>query len=635
MILLSADDITKHFGSEPVLDGVTFEVRAGERISLVGPNGSGKTTLLKILAGQIECDRGAVQLGSSIRCGYLEQQAQFDGGRTVWEEAQAALGHLLQMADESEQLAKAISRVDDPDQRSSLEQRYDHLQEELARQDGYHLDHRIERVLQGVGFEAASFHQDSSKLSGGQQNRLLLAKLLLSAPEIMLLDEPSNHLDIEATAWLEEYLLGSRQTLILVSHDRYFLDKVTNRTLELFRGTVVSYRGNFSDYWQQKTERLEFERRAYENQQAEIARLEDFIRRNQYGQKHAQAEDRRKKLERIEPIPMPRAIETPSMRFPTVSRCGDIVLRAEKITKSFQKPLFENVTLDIQRGQRWAILGSNGCGKTTLLRCLLGLEPADAGSASLGTGVTVGYFDQLLRNIPADEVVVDAIRPDGKEFNLQQRRDLLARFGLRGDMVFQTVRQLSGGEQNRVALSKLAASDANLLVLDEPTNHLDLWARAALETALREFEGTVIFVSHDRFFINQVADHLLLIHDGSHRIIHGNYETLQRVLREAQQASTESTDATESNAAQPNRNHRSRESNKSRRKRRFPYRKIEDLEHEIIEHESQLERLHHELTQPHVLRDGQRVKELQAAIDTHRLTLQNLYEHWEEAAELN
>jgi ATP-binding cassette subfamily F protein 3 len=463
-----------------------------------------------------------------------------------------------------------------------------------------------------------------------------LAKLLLSAPEIMLLDEPSNHLDIEATAWLEEYLLGSRQTLIVVSHDRFFLDKVTNRTLELFRGTVVSYRGNFSDYWRQKEERLEFERRAYENQQAEIARLEDFIRRNQYGQKHAQAEDRRKKLERIQPVPMPRAIDTPAMRFPSVTRCGDIVLRVEKIAKRFQKSLFEQVTFDIQRGERWAILGNNGCGKTTLLRCLLGREATDAGTVTLGTGVTFGYFDQLLRSIPANEVVVDAIRPDGKEFNLQQRRDLLARFGIRGDMVFQTLQQLSGGEQNRVALSKLAASDANLLVLDEPTNHLDLWARAALEKALREFEGTVVFVSHDRFFINQVADHVLFMQNGSHRIIHGNYDTLQHVLREAQQTQSESDRAVVASAgSQTNRNNRSRESNKPRRKRRFPYRKLEDLEREIIEHESQLERLHHELTQPHILRDGQRVKEIQAAIDTHRLTLENLYEHWEESAEMN
>ncbi len=637
MIILSVDTIRKHFGPEALLDGVTFEVRAGERIGLVGPNGSGKTTLLKILVGQLEQDSGLIQQASSVRCGHLEQQAAFTSGQTVWEEAQTALAHLLQMADEAERLAKAISQTDDADQRSGLEQRYDHLQEELARQDGYHLDHRIERVLQGVGFARSTFRQDVTQLSGGQQNRLMLAKLLLSAPEIMLLDEPSNHLDLEATAWLEEYLIGSRQTLIVVSHDRYFLDKVTNRTLELLRGTVVSYRGNFTTYRQQKEERLEFERRAYDNQQAEIARLEDFVRRNRHGQKHAQAEDRRKKLERIEPVPLPRTIEAPVMRFPEITRCGDIVLRVENLGKSYDQPLFQGVSFDVERGQRWGILGNNGTGKTTLLRCLLNQVSPDSGSVALGTGVVVGYFDQLLRNLPADEAVVDAVRPEGKEFNLQQRRDLLARFGIRGDAVFQMVRQLSGGEQNRVALSRLAASDANLLILDEPTNHLDLWARAALEGALREFSGTVLFVSHDRFFINQVANHLLVLEHGSHRILHGNYDAWQRLQNEQQNNNAGSTATAASPTPSPSAppTSRSGDSHRPRRKRRFPYRKVEDLEQEIIEHESQLEQLHHELTQPHVLRDGRRVKEIQAKIDEQQQLLHRLYEHWEEASELN
>ena len=306
MVILSVDAITKHFGPEAVLDGVTFDLRAGQRLGLVGPNGSGKTTLLKILAGQLECDSGQVQTPTGVRCDYLQQQADFVAGRSVWDEACKAIEHLVQLAEESERLAEAMSQTDDPLERNRLEQRFDHLQEELTRKNAYHLNHRIERVLQGVGFATASFATDVAHLSGGQQNRLMLAKLLLSAGEIMLLDEPSNHLDIEATAWLEEFLVASQQTLIVVSHDRFFLDRVTNRTLEIFRGTVVSYRGNFTAYWQQKAERLEFERRTYENQQAEIARLEDFIRRHQYGQKHAQAEDRRKKLQRIEPVAAPR-----------------------------------------------------------------------------------------------------------------------------------------------------------------------------------------------------------------------------------------------------------------------------------------------------------------------------------------
>jgi ATP-binding cassette subfamily F protein 3 len=603
----------------------------------VGPNGSGKTTLLRILAGQLDSDSGQVHMPSAVRCDYLQQQADFVPGRTVWDEACGAIEHLVQLAEESERLAQAISQTEDPAARGSLEQRFDHLQEELTRQDAYHLNHRVQRILQGVGLATSSFVTDVSHLSGGQQNRLMLAKLLLSAPEIMLLDEPSNHLDIEATAWLEDYLVASQQTLIVVSHDRFFLDKVTNRTLELFRGTVVSYRGNFTAYWRQKAERLELERRTYENQQAEIARLKDFIRRNQYGQKHAQAEDRRKKLQRIEPVAAPREIEVPAMHFPPVKRSGDLVLRAQKLDKAYSEPLFRQLTLDIQRGQRWGILGRNGSGKTTLLRCLLGLEAVDSGVVALGTGVVVGYFDQLLRSLAQDDAVVDAVRPDGRDFTLQQRRDLLARFGIRGDMVFQPLRQLSGGEQNRVALSRLAASDANLLVLDEPTNHLDLWARAALETALREFAGTVIFVSHDRFFINQIADHLLLLDDGGHQIVHGNYDTYEHLKRVAKEASTPPpTSVGCPRVSEPPRSEAHvRDSGRTRRKRRFPYRKVEDLESDIIARESQLEQLHHELTQPHVLRDGQRVKEIQALIEAQRVQLQMLYEHWEEAAELN
>ncbi|MGA2621360.1 MAG: ABC-F family ATP-binding cassette domain-containing protein [Thermoguttaceae bacterium] len=472
MILLDAADIEKRFGPQPVLDGLSLQLRPGERAGLVGPNGSGKTTLLRILAGHEEADRGRVERHPALRLGYLEQQPEWQPGRTLWDEARTALADLIALEQESVAVAGQLADSHEPVEHRRLAARYDHLQHELQQRDAYNLDHKIERVLDGLRFPRAAFAQPVESLSGGEQNRLMLAKLLLTEPNVMLLDEPSNHLDIEATEWLETFLIDSSAAMIVVSHDRYFLDRVTQRTFELFQGTVESYTGNFSAYWQQKAERLLVQRRTYEKQQTEIAKTEDFIRRNHYGQKHAQAEDRRKKLERIERVPPPREITAPPMGFPPATRSGDLVVRAHALGKGYNVPLFAGLDLQITRGQRWGLLGPNGSGKTTLLRCLLGLEPPDEGTAELGQSVACAYFDQHLAGLDEELAVVDAVARPDRLTTTQQRRDLLARFGVTGDTALQTVNRLSGGERCRAALARLAAVEANLLVLDEPTNHL-------------------------------------------------------------------------------------------------------------------------------------------------------------------
>ncbi|MFO0869000.1 MAG: ABC-F family ATP-binding cassette domain-containing protein [Pirellulales bacterium] len=636
MILLSARQIRKHFGPEPVLDGVTCDVRPGERISLVGPNGAGKSTLMKILAGLEEADAGTIERHPTLRLGYLEQHPEFAADRTVWQEAEHALSDLLSLQHQVEHVAQALAEAVDEDERQRLAARFDFLQHELQHRDAYNLHHKIERVLQGLGFASSAFSQSVSLLSGGQQNRLLLARLLLAEPDLMLLDEPSNHLDIEATEWLEEFLVNSQQALLVVSHDRYFLDKVTNRTFELVQGTVDAYPGNFSAYRRQKAERLEVQRRTYEKQQAEIAKMEDFVRRNSYGQKHAQAEDRRKKLERIERVERPREIAASPMSFPPAARTGDIVLRVEGLAKAYARPLFQDLRFDVLRGEKWGILGPNGCGKTTLLRCLVGQQTPDAGRIILGAGVKVGYFDQMLSGLDANLEVVEAVRPGHKDFTLQQRRDLLARFGITGDMAFQQVASLSGGERNRAALAWLASLDATLLVLDEPTNHLDLWARDSLEKALREFDGTVVLVSHDRYFLNQVCDHLLVVEPGRFREIEGNYDTYIHLVRQGLAGTVPTRKP--SPAAPPQAAARSAESadNKpAKRKRKYPYRKAPDIEREIHEREARLTELHTLMATPEVLRDGRRVKELSNELSSQESTLAQLYEHWEEALELN
>lgn len=635
MILLNVTDIRKHFGPDPVLNGVTFEVRPGDRIGLVGPNGSGKTTLLRIVAGKDDADAGTCEFHSTTHLGYLEQQPEFEANRTLHDEARSALADLLSLQQEAVEVAADMAGTSDPAEQARLAARYDHLQHELHRNDAYNIDYRIERVLDGLRFRKESFDQPVVSLSGGEQNRLMLAKLLLAEPNLMILDEPSNHLDMDATEWLESFLLESSAAIIVVSHDRYFLDRVTNRTLELFDGTVDSYVGNFSAYWQQKAERILVQRRTFEKQQIEIEKTKDFIRRNQYGQKHAQAEDRRKKLERIEVVSRPREIAAPLVQFPPAERSGDIVVRAEKVAKSYDRPLFEDISLDIIRGQRWALLGPNGCGKTTLLRCLLGAIAPDKGRIDLGQSVTVGYFDQQLGELDDDMMVVDSIRPTHKQMTPQQRRDLLARFGLTGDTALQQVKSLSGGERCRAALARLAAADANFLILDEPTNHLDLWARDALEKALTQFDGTVLFVSHDRYFVNRVADHLLLIEPRQARVIEGNYDRYQELLGRgsAKEAATEEPSV----KRQPTKsqNEPATSSQSAKKKRKFPYRKVTDIEEDIFEHEASVEELQGQLADPANVRNGERMRQIKSDLEKEQEALKTLYEHWEEASELN
>ncbi|MGD9648570.1 MAG: ABC-F family ATP-binding cassette domain-containing protein [Pirellulales bacterium] len=644
MILVTVSELRKHFGPEPVLDGVSFDLRPGERVGLVGPNGAGKTTLVRIVAGLEPADAGSVELHPSARLGYLEQRPNFAAGHTLWDEAQSALAHLIDLAAEAEEAAHrlAASPPDDPEH-DRLAARYDRLQHEVAQHGAYELRHRIERVLDGLGFARQAHQQPVESLSGGQQNRLLLAKLLLGGADLLLLDEPSNHLDIEATQWLENFLVESRQAMLIVSHDRYLLDKVTNRTLELVNGTVDSYPGNFSQYWRLKAERLEVERRTFERQQEFIAKTEDFIRRNKYGQKSAQAKDREKKLARVEAVARPRTIAAPAFGFPAAARSGDIVLRLEHLAKAFDRPLFADLNWDVLRGQRWGVLGPNGSGKTTLLRCLVGQVRPDTGEIIVGTGVQLGYYDQMLAGLDPQSQVVDAIRPPRKEFSEPQRRDLLARFGLTGDAVFQPVSSLSGGERGRAALARLAAEDANVLVLDEPTNHLDLWARDALERALLDFDGTVLFVSHDRYFLNRVADHLLVLEPPRVRVIDGNYETflaLQESWKSATAAPATSrggqTD-TETKADRPatDAGGNSNQVKPERRKRRFPYRKAAEIEAEIHRRETAIAELEASLATPEVYRSAQRMREVPAQITAEKESLSQLYEHWEAATELN
>jgi ATP-binding cassette subfamily F protein 3 len=637
MLLLSCSGLSRGFDDGPLFEELAFELYNGERVGLVGPNGVGKTTLLRLLAGLDAADTGEVRLHAGARAALLRQQAEYQPGRSLFAEAKSALDELLKAHDDMVHTAEQLAQTTDESQRKQLIARYDRLNELLHHHDAYNVDHRVEQVLEGLGFRPEDYDRPVETFSGGQQSRLMLCKLLLSAPDVMLLDEPSNHLDIAATRWLEDYLASQTEAMLIVSHDRYFLDKVVTKVFELHASRITSYPGNFNQYVRLRQERYELQMKTWQAQKEYIEKQEEYIRRVHYGQLHKQAASRQKALDRLERVERPTLVETPHMHFGAVRRSGDVILQVEDLSKSYVRPLFKELSFTLQRGKRLGIMGPNGSGKTTLLRILLGNEEPDTGRLQRGHLVEFGYYDQHLEVLPDDKPVIRAVWPDEhSEATDQAMRDLLARFGLVGDQIYQPVGELSGGERSRAALAKLVAQGANVLVLDEPTNHLDLWACEALEQALLDFAGTAIVVSHDRYFLNRVVDLLIAVEgDGTCQVVHGNFDTYER-LRAVQEAARKAgrkeapaNKETDNHAPSP------APSKPAKRKRRFPYRKVEELEADIAREETRLRELEKLLASPDLYRDGDRVKETTQSFADLKQRLQQLYEHWEEAVELN
>jgi ATP-binding cassette subfamily F protein 3 len=636
MLLLSCSRLSRGFDEGPLFENVGFELFGGDRVGLVGPNGVGKTTLLRLLAGLDRPDDGDVRLHAGARVALLRQQPEFAPGRTLFDEARSGLDELVTAHDDMVQTAEALARATGESERKALATRYERLNDLLHHHDAYNVDHRVEQVLDGLGFSRSDYQRPLETFSGGQHSRVMLAKLLLAAPDVMLLDEPSNHLDIQATRWLEDYLSEQHEAMTIVSHDRYFLDRVVTKIFELSGKRITSYPGNFKQYWRLRHERYEQELKAYESQREYIAKQEEYIRRVHYGQSHAQAQSRQKLLDRIERLERPVQVESPHMHFAEVRRSGDVVIQADQLSKAYDRPLFADLSFALQRGKRLGILGPNGSGKTTLLRILMGEDTADSGSVQVGHLVEFGYYDQHLKSLPEDQPVIRAVWPEpDPEIDEQKMRNLLGRFGLVGDQVYQQVGALSGGEKSRAALARLVALGVNVLVLDEPTNHLDLWACDALEQALLEFDGTVIVVSHDRYFLNRVVDELIVLEgDGTARMVHGNYDTYE-LMRSAigDRPSAAGQKPIESDSSNAGGRQPAAESRK--RKRRFPYRKIEDLEADIAAAETRLREVEALLASADLYRDGDKVKETMRTFEETKARLKQLYEHWEEAVELN
>ena len=500
--------VSKSFGSLDVLRNVSFEIHAGNKIGLIGPNGAGKTTLFRLIETPDNADSGTIARGNGIRIERLDQIPDF-GNPTVLEESLGSFDDLRVIEQRLQEMESTISHHPEP----ALLDRYSELQQEFEFRGGYSYEARAQAALFGVGFARDQLSKPAGSLSGGEKNRLALAKLLLADADLFLLDEPTNHLDIRSIEWLERYLKETEKALFIVSHDRFFLDRIVTDILDLDRGQLIRYSGNYSAYVQQRQKRLEHEQKAWQRQREWIDRTEDYIRRNIAGQKTKQAQSRRKALDRVERIEKPMGDgHQVRFRFTPSTRTGRYVIRARNLKVGYvDNPVIENLSIDVERGERWALVGPNGSGKTTLLRSLIGhLAPLE-GELDWDECLEVGYYDQELEDLDPSATVLEEIRDLDSEPTDGELRSFLAQFLFRGDDVFKQVRQLSGGERSKLTLAKIIHAAPSLLALDEPTNHLDAASRESLEPALATYPGTMLFITHDRRLVEKIATHILYI----------------------------------------------------------------------------------------------------------------------------
>ncbi|HEX6123339.1 MAG TPA: ABC-F family ATP-binding cassette domain-containing protein, partial [Ktedonobacterales bacterium] len=538
MSIAVISELTKSYGAELIFQDVSFRIEARDRIGLVGPNGAGKTTLLNLLAGKLHAERGEIAYVQGTVIGYLPQVADFHPERPLFEEMQTVFARVQAWEAELAELAARLADPDalaDGDAYTATLERYAELQERFEHASGYTIEPRVRQVLDGLGFTREQQAAPAGHLSGGQQTRAALGKLLLQEPDLLLLDEPTNHLDLAALEWLEGYLTAWRGAVVVVSHDRYFLDRVTTRTIEINYQRGEAYPGNYSKYIQLRAERMERWAKEYEAQQEYIARTEDFIRRYKAGQRSKEARGRQTMLDRLERIERPPADGTLKFRIGVQIESGQTVLTTEKlvagyaVARSGAAGMARGAGLRVRvpdllvrRGERIGLIGPNGAGKTTLLRTIVGqLEPLE-GRALLGHNVQVGYYAQTHEGLNPRSTALDEIR-HASHLSEEGARSYLGRFLFSGDDVFKPIGALSGGERSRIALAKLTLRGANFLILDEPTNHLDLPSRQVLEAVLSHYDGTLIFVSHDRYFVDALATTLWVLEDGAITSHAGNY----------------------------------------------------------------------------------------------------------------
>ncbi len=621
MSIVTASKLSKSYGAQDVFWDVSLRIAKGDKIALVGRNGTGKTTLLRIIAGLERPTTGQVYRARKLRMAYLPQEAELPSQRTLYDEM---LTVLTDLQEQQAELRRLEQQMADPTQREDAIQRYGEALQAFELAGGYRYESEIKMVLAGLGFPEEEQHQPLSILSGGQKTRALLAKLLLSKPDLLLLDEPTNHLDLAATQWLEEYLGNWGGSLVVVAHDRYFLDKVADRVWELAFGRLEDYAGNYSRYLALRAERMERRLAEYEAQQKHIKKTEEFIRRYMAGQRTKEAQGRQKRLDRLPRLERPRKAKKISLSIETDLRGGDLVLTTENLAIGYppHAPLFTCPNLYLRRGERAALLGPNGSGKTTFLKTVIGQVSPPNGVVQVGHNVEFGYLAQAHEGLDNAKTILDEIL-DVRNLPLEKARGFLGRFLFSGDDVFKRIGDLSGGERSRVALAKLTLEGANFLLLDEPTNYLDIASQEILEEVLAEFNGTILFVSHDRYLINALATQVWSIEDGELRVYKGNYSDFQEQKRRAEEAEEEEeTEETEEK--------RRRRKGKKKAGETIVGR-MAKLEEDIAHLEAQLSALNEELVAASIAQDAESLRELGAEYQQVEEELQRLLAQWAEA----
>lgn len=630
MSLLTANALAKSFGPVDIFSDVSLSIPHRARIGLVGPNGVGKTTLLRILLGDEEATSGEVQRARGLRLAYLPQEARLLTGRTLWQECLTVFTTLIEQQAELSRMETAMA---DPGQAEVVLPAYGRLQQAFEIAGGYTFENRIRQTLTGLGFSRADLNRPLAHLSGGQRTRALLAKLLLSDPDLLLLDEPTNHLDISAVEWLENYLKDWPGAVLIVSHDRYFLDQVVDTIWEM-TPAMETYRGNYSAYLIQREERYQRRLEEFQAQQEYIDKEEDYIRRNIAGQNTRQAQGRRKRLERmLEEVRLAPPKQSRKMRFRLQAggRSGDLVLRTESLSIGYQdegRPLFTAPDLVLKRGECAAVIGPNGAGKTTFLKTLLEQIPPYNGEVRLGASLQIGYFAQAHEGLRSDNTLMEEINKEAPHMLPAEVRDYLAKFLFTGEDVFKEVKLLSGGERGRLALACLALQGANLLLLDEPTNHLDLPSQEMLQSLLSDFQGTILLVSHDRYLIDALATQIWEVEPArrSLRVFDGTYSEYRAARQqEAQQQAIKKTSQQEVKTGQERRQKRGSGEERKRKER------IRILEEEITSLETQLAALSRQLETPPA--DAGKVMRLGRDYLNLQHTLESRLNEWAELTE--